>query len=99
MERVIIEGLFAQLKSDILILSNTVRVSIEKVSKLILSCTVLHSIAKKFNDNFKREKGFQDVYQELMYTDELGDDGNRLWRRGLQKLDDIATVLNGIGYI
>lgn len=51
-ERVIIERCFGQLKKRFPILGNCVRVSLQRVPKVIVCCGVLHNIAKFLNDDF-----------------------------------------------
>ncbi|CAH1987524.1 unnamed protein product [Acanthoscelides obtectus] len=94
-ERVTIERLFGQLKMRFPILGNTVRVSSEKVPKIILCCAVLHNVAKYLNDDFNLEEAFEDEpLDEVMYEDEEDDDRNPLRRLGVRKREDIIAVLN-----
>ncbi|CAH1962759.1 unnamed protein product [Acanthoscelides obtectus] len=49
-ERVIIERCFGQLKQRFPILHNKIRVDTEKVPSLVMSCFILHNVAKHLND-------------------------------------------------
>jgi hypothetical protein len=50
-ERVIIERRFRQLKKRIPKLGNCVRITLEKVPKVIVCCAVLHNISKFLDDD------------------------------------------------
>ena len=50
-DRVIIERCFGQLKRRFPILQYKVRVQLKNVSKIIISCVVLHNVAKFLNDS------------------------------------------------
>ena len=52
-ERVVVERVFGQLKRRFPIIGNCVRISLERVPKLIVSCAVLHNVAKHLNDDFE----------------------------------------------
>ena len=54
-ERVIIERVFGQLKRRFPILSSQVRIAVKNVPKLVISCALLHNIAKHFNDAWEVE--------------------------------------------
>lgn len=54
-ERVIIERCFGQLKRRFPILGNCVRISLQNIPKLVVSCAVLHNIAKHLNDEMDVE--------------------------------------------
>lgn len=87
-ERVIIERCFGQLKRRFPIL-NHVRVKLDKVPAITISCAVLHNIAKYLRDpnHFEGDEGNQ--------IDEFEDDleeGN-LRRLGQRKRDDIKEVI------
>lgn len=49
-ERVIIERVFGQLKQRFPILQSKIRVTTERVSKIVIACCVLHNVAKFLND-------------------------------------------------
>ncbi|XP_046684548.1 putative nuclease HARBI1 [Homalodisca vitripennis] len=49
-ERVVIERVFGQLKKRFPILGNCVRLSLDRVPKVIVTCTVLHNVAKHLRD-------------------------------------------------
>lgn len=93
-DRVIIERCFGQLKKRFPILGNCVRVALNNVPQVIISCAVLHNIAKHLNDDFD--------YEDLGVEANDGD-GNQLvvrhenpatTRRGRQKREQMMQFLN-----
>ncbi|XP_046666759.1 putative nuclease HARBI1 [Homalodisca vitripennis] len=52
-ERVIIERCFGQLKRRFPILRNCVRVALNNIPQVVVSCAVLHNIAKYLKDDFE----------------------------------------------
>ncbi|MBS0018864.1 MAG: hypothetical protein KFE21_00330 [Candidatus Sulcia muelleri] len=52
-ERVIIERCFGQLKRRFPILGNCVRVALNNIPQVVVSCAVLHNIAKHLKDDFE----------------------------------------------
>lgn len=78
-ERVIIERCFGQLKQRFPILQHTVRLSFNRIPKLIVCCFVLHNIAKYLQDP---QPGLPDCHDGNLALVEGGDE------------DDVATVGN-----
>ncbi|VEN36087.1 unnamed protein product, partial [Callosobruchus maculatus] len=75
-KRYSIERLFGQLKKRFPILSSTVRVSSDKVPKIILCCAVLRNIAKYLNDDLDLEEAFvDDSLGEVRYEVDEDDNG------------------------
>lgn len=60
-ERVIVERIFGQVKKGFPILANCVRVSLENVPKVVISCCVLHNVAKYLNDQFDDDVVHEDI--------------------------------------
>lgn len=52
-ERVVIERCFGQLKRRFPILGNCVRVALNNIPQVVVSCAVLHNIAKNLKDDFE----------------------------------------------
>lgn len=71
-ERVIIERVFGQLKQRFPILGNCVRVSLERVPKLVVSCAVLHNVAKHLKDPLNFEDLGHGGDEDAFVEDEVG---------------------------
>lgn len=94
-ERVIIERCFGQLKRRFPILGNCVRVALRNVPKVIVSCAVLHNIAKHLHDAFD--------FEDEDYNDEGNVDEDELVvryenpatvRRGREKREEMMVFIN-----
>lgn len=94
-DRVIIERVFGQLKQRFPILKNKVRVSLDKVPKIVVCCAVLHNISKHLNDGWDYD--FEENNELLIEDNANGHvlDRNelRIRQRGQQKRDNIARIL------
>lgn len=95
-ERVVIERVFGQLKQRFPILANRVRISVQKIPKLIVSCAVLHNISKHLNDGWDFEYNNLDHHIDDFQQGEIQLDGNehRIRRRGQRKRLEIVQYLN-----
>lgn len=95
-ERTIIERCFGQLKQRFPILANCVRLSLEKIPKVIVSCAVLHNISKHVNDDFDFDAGlnvnFQDGEEMVMDIPHVEDRETRM--RGEVKRMLLLDFLN-----
>jgi hypothetical protein len=67
-ERVIVERVFGQIKRRFPIVGNCVRVSLRRVPKVIVTCAVLHNVAKHLNDPLEENEVDPDEVEE--YGDE-----------------------------
>lgn len=94
-ERVIIERVFGQMKRRFPILSSQVRIAVEKVPKLVLSCAVLHNIAKHLNDAWEVQDGVENAIDEVEENIAAILDRNEMRnrRRGQQKRIQISRHL------
>ncbi|CAH1961615.1 unnamed protein product [Acanthoscelides obtectus] len=83
-ERVIIERCFGQVKQRFPILQTKIRIKTEKYSSLILSCFILHDVAKHLN-----EENFE-ISQDLNNN---GDEAIQMPAEyGLRTVEDAADV-------
>lgn len=94
-ERVIIERVFGQLKRRFPILSSQVRIRFENIPKLVISCAVLHNIAKHLNDAWELEDVIENAIDEGDDVPVHNLDRNevRIRRRGQQKRREISNNL------
>lgn len=90
-ERVIVERCFGQLKRRFPILANCVRVSLEKIPKIIVCCAVLHNIAKHLNDEFDGEADEELNEEEVNVQDQ--DENPATAQRGRQKRRNMMEIL------
>ncbi|XP_056636881.1 putative nuclease HARBI1 [Diorhabda sublineata] len=93
-ERVIIERVFGQMKRRFPILSSQVRTPVKNVPNLVISCRVLHNVAKHFNDAWEEEDGIENGVAEEnvpLYNLDRNEVINR--RRGHQKRLEISNNL------
>lgn len=78
------------------ILANCVRLSLEKIPKVIVSCAVLHNISKHVNDDFDFDAGlnvnFQDGEEMVMDIPHVEDRETRM--RGEEKRMLLLDFLN-----
>ncbi|KAJ4428991.1 hypothetical protein ANN_25987 [Periplaneta americana] len=98
-ERVIIERCFGQLKRRFPCL-NYLRVDLTKVPSVIISCALLHNVAKYLKDPLHEEKyeGYEDDDLDV----EDGQDGQdvdaaEMRRRGLHRREEIMNIIHA-GY-
>ncbi|XP_057670171.1 putative nuclease HARBI1 [Diorhabda carinulata] len=63
-ERVIIERVFGQMERRFLILSSQIRIAVENVPNLVISCAMLHNVAKHLNDAWEEEDGIENGVAE-----------------------------------
>lgn len=87
-ERVMVERVFGQLKQRFPILGNCVRVSLQRVPKVIVTCAVLHNISKHLNDQFRYEVEARDEAEEEQ-------DGNDEEDPVVERLENRATKARG----
>ncbi|KAJ8913775.1 hypothetical protein NQ315_002681 [Exocentrus adspersus] len=95
-ERVIIERCFGQLKRRFPILQYMVRIKLDRVASVIVSCAVLHNISKYLHDNMHDDDEQENIADEQELVDEENDldlDEN-LRRRGLQRREEIKNLIN-----
>lgn len=93
-ERVVIERVFGQIKRRFPILGNCVRVNIERVPKVIVTCAILHNIAKHLNDRFEFEDQIDDnenIHENANAQDQYENAATRL--RGEQKRQEMLEQL------
>lgn len=93
-ERVIIERVFGQMKRRFPILSSQVRIAVKNVPNLVISCAVLHNVAKHLNDPWEVEDGIENGVAEEnvpLYNLDRNEVINR--RRGQQKRLEISNNL------
>lgn len=94
-ERVIIERCFGQLKQRFPILQYKVRVELNKIPSVIISCVILHNIAKYLNDNLPEDRHLQ--HDEV--PDNNADDDNmdvlpeNVRRQGQQRRDEVKNII------
>ncbi|KAJ8967661.1 hypothetical protein NQ314_002696 [Rhamnusium bicolor] len=88
-ERCIIERLFGQLKKRFPILGNCVRVTSERVPKVIISCAVLHNVAKHLNDVFdlNNEENEQEAVEGAIVDEQQETRATKA--RGIQKRNEM----------
>lgn len=94
-ERVVIERIFGQMKRRFPILSSNVRISVDKVPKLIISCAVLHNIGKHLNDVWDEgiDDGNDNDENHVNGCGILDHNEPRIRRRGQQKRLQITNNL------
>lgn len=93
-ERVVIERCFGQLKKRFPILGNCVRVALNNVPKVIVSCAVLHNVAKHLNDGFEYGDLNINPDEELDEILEVQHENADTTRRGRVKRNVMMQVLN-----
>ncbi|KAG5878433.1 hypothetical protein JTB14_015918 [Gonioctena quinquepunctata] len=83
------------LKRRFPVLQYTVRIQLDKVAAVIISCDVLHNISKHLNDDIPDEEHINADQQEVVEEEnDLGNADAALRRQGLQKREEIANVTN-----
>lgn len=95
-ERVIIERVFGQLKKRFPILANCVRVSLERVPKLVLCCAVLHNVAKHLKDPLNFEEMGEDGDEDDFVNEEGGEEiyeNVATRQRGERKRNDMLRFI------
>lgn len=96
-ERVIIERCFGQLKQRFPALQNTLRISLHLIPKFIVSCFVLHNVAKYLKDDgIMEEEGNNDMEEEDEENREERNDDEReqqLRREGVIKRAELADII------
>ncbi|XP_018565377.1 putative nuclease HARBI1 [Anoplophora glabripennis] len=93
-ERVIIERCFGQVKQRFPILQNKIRVNTGKVPSLVLSCFILHNIAKHLNDeDFEIFEDANNNGDDLQINVDYGEAVVR--QRGQLRRDAIARIIHG----
>lgn len=91
-DRVIIERVFGQLKQRFPILQSKIRVSLDKVPKIVVCCAVLHNISKHLNDGWDFNYDENDeIFDEVNHNADMGELRVRL--RGQAKRDNITQIL------
>lgn len=96
-ERVIIERMFGQIKRRFPVLANTIRVSTEKIPKLISACVVLFNVSKFLNDpEFDENENIERYEEDHNNFNNDGNDENTLYRRGVQRRNNIAVTIAGL---
>ncbi|XP_055628999.1 putative nuclease HARBI1 [Toxorhynchites rutilus septentrionalis] len=93
-ERVIIERCFGQIKQRFPILQSKVRVSTERIPRMIAACFVLHNVAKYVNDtDFEpySDSTNCEINQSLFEISDTA--ANTVLQRGKQRRDAIASFL------
>lgn len=93
--RVVIERCFGQLKRRFPILQYRVRVSLNKVASVIVSCVVLHNIAIFLKDDFEILPETIELFEDVE-EDEHADSTNNLKEIGQRRRQEIANVLNSL---
>ena len=95
-ERVIIERCFGQLKQRFPILHNKIRVDIGKVPSLVMSCFILHNVAKRLNDEDFHVDVPEDGEQEGLQNENAAYYGDAVIRqRGQFRRDAISRIIHG----
>lgn len=89
-----IERCFGQLKKRFPILGNCVRVALNNVPKVIVSCAVLHNVAKHLNDGFEYGDLNINPDEELDEILEVQHENADTTRRGRVKRNVMMQVLN-----
>lgn len=92
-ERVIIERCFGQLKRRFPILQYMVRVKLDRVASVIISCAVLHNISKYLNDPLPVDEEEEDVMNDEEEEYNLENDDENVRRRGLQRREEIKNLI------
>lgn len=97
-ERVIVERIFGQLKQRFPIVGNCVRVALDRVPKVIVTCAVLHNVAKHLNDPFdyviENVRHDNEVIVDAEDEADDGQDENRLTKRlGEQKRQNMMDFI------
>jgi hypothetical protein len=87
--RIIIERCFGQVKKRFPILMNEIRVSLNKILRIITSCFVLHNVAKYLND----QNNFVDIVEDDDNYQENGENENQVRMRGIQRRNELARIL------
>ena len=88
-ERVVIEQAFGQLKRRFPMLRYGIRLALKSVPAAIVSCAVLHNIAKRFNEPLPfDDEQTVDVAQHVAQDIEIDDDS-----QGSSRRNEIANVL------
>nr|CAI5868092.1 unnamed protein product [Callosobruchus analis] len=92
-QRVIIDRCFGQLKGRFPIFQYMVRVKLDRVVSVIISCAVLHNISKFLNDPVPVDEQEDDinVEEEKKYNSVNEDENVR--RRGLQRREEIKNSI------
>ncbi|KAJ8944099.1 hypothetical protein NQ314_009555 [Rhamnusium bicolor] len=93
-ERCIIERLFGQLKKRFPILGNCVRVTSKRVPKVIISCAVLHNVAKHLNDvfDFNNEENEHEAVEGAIVDEQQETRATKA--RGIQKRNEMMQLIN-----
>lgn len=92
-ERVVIERVFGQLKKRFPVLGNCVRVSLDKVSKTVVACAVLHNVGKHLHDVYDVE--FEDNEENNEHEQIAAQDENAQTKlRGEEKRQVMLQYLN-----
>jgi hypothetical protein len=94
-ERVIIERCFGQLKRRFPVLQHPVRVANEKIPLVIISCCVLHNVAKYLKDNLPNDDEVEDLLEENDENNEEIEENQRedLRQRGQQRRREIQNII------
>ncbi|CAH2000279.1 unnamed protein product [Acanthoscelides obtectus] len=96
-ERVIIERCFGQLKQRFPILHNKIRFDTEKVSSLVMSCFILHNVAKHLNDEDFAVDIPGDGEQEEIHNQHTADYADGVIRqRGQFRRDAMSRIILGV---
>lgn len=89
-ERVIIERCFGQLKQRFPMLQYKVRVSIEKVSKLVICCFMLHNVAKYLHDELEP---MEPPVQDIPVPHPIQDEVDNIRQRGQRRRSALAEII------
>lgn len=96
-ERVIVERCFGQLKQRFPVLQNTVRISLDLVPTVIVSCFILHNVSKYIKDNsvFDEEQYHNNGDEENEMMNEIDGEDLADGRRaeGQAKRRELAAVI------
>nr|CAI5852143.1 unnamed protein product [Callosobruchus analis] len=92
-ERVIIERCFGQLKRSFSILQYMVRLKLNRVVSVIISCAVLHNISKYLNDPVPVDEQEDDMNDEEEEEYNSENEDEKVRRRALQRGEEIKNLI------
>lgn len=87
--RVIIERCFGQVKKRFPVLMNEIRVSLHKIPRIIISCFILHNVAKHLND----ENHFPNIPQAEDDYEENEENERQVRMHGIRRRNELANIL------
>lgn len=91
-ERAVIERCFGQLKQRFPVLQYMIRVKLHKVSSVIISCVVLHNIAKHLRDDLPLNE-INEIDDGAIDNDDDNNDNDNIRRLGHRRREEIKNII------